>query len=177
MMRKENMSYKLALSGLLIAVATVCGTFSIPILGARVSPIQHFINVVSAITLGPAFSVGNAFIASLIRNILGTGSILAFPGSMVGALLAGLLYKKFGSAILAVFGEVFGTGIIGAVLAYPLATLVLGKEASVFLYVAPFLSSCIVGSILAYTLVSIPIIKETLGINNKRVLKKKKIFS
>lgn len=176
-MRKENLTYKLALSGLLIAVATVFGTFSIPVLGARISPIQHFINVVSAVTLGPVFPILNAFIASLIRNILGTGSLLAFPGSMIGALLAGLLYKKFKSTFLAVIGEVIGTGIIGAMLAYPVASLFLGKEGSLFLYIVPFSSSCIVGAICAYMLISIPIIKKTLGIYEKKLIEDKKLIN
>ena len=56
------------------------------------------------------------------------GSILAFPGSMVGVFLAAILYKKFKKVEIAVVGEVIGTGIIGALLAYPLAAFVLGKE-------------------------------------------------
>lgn len=141
------------------------GTFSIPILGAKVSPVQHFINVVSGITLGPVFAVGNAFVSSLLRNILGTGSLLAFPGSMIGALLAGLIYKKFKSPLGAVIGEVIGTGILGAMLAYPIASLVLGKESSLFLYIAPFSSSCIFGAIIAYMFINIPAIKSVLRIN------------
>ena len=35
-----------------------------------------------------------AFITSLIRVLMRTGTLLAFPGSMCGALLAGLMYKK-----------------------------------------------------------------------------------
>ncbi len=160
--RKNNLTYKLALSGLFIGIATILGTFSIPILGAKVSPVQHFINVVSGITLGPVFAVGNAFVASLIRNILGTGSLLAFPGSMIGALLAGLIYKKFRSPLGAVIGEVIGTGTLGAMLAYPVASLLLGKEASLFLYIAPFSSSCILGAIIAYMFISVPAIKSIL---------------
>lgn len=164
MNRKNNLTYKLALSGLLIGIATILGTFSIPILGAKVSPVQHFINVISGITLGPAFAVGNAFVASLLRNILGTGSLLAFPGSMIGALLAGLIYKKFKSSLGAVIGEVIGTGILGAILAYPVASLILGKESSLFLYIVPFSSSCIVGAIIAYMFMSVPAIKSVLGV-------------
>ena len=43
--------------------------------------------------LGPAWSVGVAFCASVIRNLTGLGSLMAFPGSMVGALCCGLMYK------------------------------------------------------------------------------------
>ena len=51
------------------------------------------INVLSAILLGPWYALIQAFLSSLIRNVLGMGTLFAFPGSMFGALLAGLLYK------------------------------------------------------------------------------------
>ena len=159
---KSEATRKLVLSGILIAIATVLGTFSIPILGAKASPIQHLINVISGVTLGPVYGLLCAFVSSLLRNILGTGSILAFPGSMVGVLLAGLLYKKFKKVELAVIGEVVGTGIIGALLAYPLAAFVLGREVALFVYIAPFSLSSIIGSIIAYIILKIKVIREFL---------------
>lgn len=175
MNKKSNLTYKLVLSGLLIAIATIFGTFSIPILGARISPVQHFINVVSAITLGPAFAVINAFCASFLRNIFGTGSLLAFPGSMIGAFLAGILYKKFKSPLLSVIGEVVGTGIIGALVAYPIASLFLGKEGALFIYIVPFTLSSFAGAIMAYILISVPSIKKILHIDKEEKLKEKVI--
>ena len=165
-MKEKSKAQKLALSGVLIGIAVIFGTFSIPIGVAKISPVQHFINVVGAITLGPIYALANAFIASLIRNMLGTGSLLAFPGSMVGALLAGILYKQFKKSGAAVIGEIIGTGVIGAMLAYPVASIVLGKEAALFVYVTPFTLSCTVGSIVAYCFLKVPVIKKTL-INNQ----------
>ena len=159
---KSEATRKLVLSGILIAIATVLGTFSIPILGAKASPIQHLINVISGVTLGPVYGLLCAFVSSLLRNILGTGSILAFPGSMVGVLLAGLLYKKFKKVELAVIGEVVGTGIIGALLAYPLSAFVLGREVALFVYIVPFSLSSIVGSLIAYIILKIKVIREFL---------------
>ena len=159
---KSEATRKLVLSGILIAIATVLGTFSIPILGAKASPIQHLINVISGVTLGPVYGLLCAFVSSLLRNILGTGSILAFPGSMVGVLLAGLLYKKFKKVELAVIGEVVGTGIIGALLAYPLAAFVLGREVALFVYIVPFSLSSIIGSIIAYIILKIKVVREFL---------------
>ena len=46
-------------------------------------------------------------------------------------------------------GEVVGTGILGAILAYPVATLIMGREAALFGFVVPFLVSTIGGSIIA----------------------------
>ena len=159
---RENTTKKIVLSGILIAIATVLGTFSIPILGAKASPIQHFVNVIAGVSLGPIYGVACAFISALIRNILATGSILAFPGSMVGVFFAGILYKKFKKIEFAVIGEVIGTGIIGAMLAYPLAAFVLGKEVALFVYIVPFSISAILGSIMAYIVLKIKVIREFL---------------
>lgn len=164
MNKEKNLTYKLVLSGLLIGISVLFGTFSIPIFGAKISPIQHFVNVISGITLGPWFALLNAFSASLIRNILGTGSLLAFPGSMVGAVFAGLFCITFKNMFAAVIGEFIGTGIIGAILAYPVASLLLGKEASLFIYIIPFSSSCLVGAILAYVFLKVSSINKILVI-------------
>ena len=161
-MKGKSKAQKIALSGVLIGIAVIFGTFSIPIGGAKISPIQHFVNVVGAITLGPVYALLNAFATSIIRNIMGTGSFLAFPGSMVGAMLAGILYKKFRKPIIAVIGEVIGTGILGALLAYPIATIFLGKEVALFAYIIPFTMSCSVGSMIAYFFIKIPIIRRIL---------------
>jgi len=129
---------KLALSGLLVAVAVVGSTFSFPVGVSKCAPVQHMVNVLGGILLGPWYAVGVAFVTSCIRILSGTGTLLAFPGSMVGALLCGLLYKKFGNTLSAVIGEVIGTGVFGAILAYPIATLFLAKQAAMFVFVIPF---------------------------------------
>ena len=154
---------KIVLCGILIAIATVLGSFSIPIPGgAKAAPIQHFINVISAVVLGPVYGLACAFTSSLLRNILGVGSLLAFPGSMVGVVLAGILYKRFNKVEFAVIGEVIGTGIIGALLAYPIAAFIMGKEAALFLYIIPFTTSSVVGSIIAYIILKIKAVKDIL---------------
>ena len=72
------------------------------------------------------------------------------------------VYKKFKKIEFAVIGEVIGTGIIGAMLAYPLAAFVLGKEVALFVYIVPFSISAILGSIMAYILLKIKVIREFL---------------
>ncbi len=140
---------KLACAGLLVALGVVCSAFYIPIGASKCFPVQHMVNVLAGVLLGPAYSVGMAFATSLIRVLTGTGSLLAFPGSMVGALLCGLLYRFTQKLPLAFVGEVFGTGVLGALAAYPLATLVLGQEAALFAYVLPFAVSSLGGSALS----------------------------
>ena len=91
---KEKNIRKLTIAGVLVAVAVVGSLFSIPVFGAKCSPVQHMVNVLGAVLLGPGYAVGMAFAAALIRNLLGLGSLLAFPGSMIGALLCGVSYAK-----------------------------------------------------------------------------------
>lgn len=160
--KSKYMTKKLVISGVLVALATILGTFSIPVLGAKAAPIQHLINVIAAVTLGPLYGVSCAFISSLLRNILATGSILAFPGSMVGVFLASILYKKFKKVEMAIIGEVIGTGIIGALLAYPLAAFILGKEVALFVYIIPFSLSSIVGSVIAYIILKLNTLRNFL---------------
>ena len=145
---------KMTLAGIFAALAVVGSMFQIPVLGSKCAPMQHFINIMGAVFLGPGYALFAAFASSLIRNILGLGTLLAFPGSMCGALLAGLLYKYSKALPLAYAGEVFGTGIIGGLLAYPVAAYLLGNETAVFAFVAPFLISTCGGTILAAVLVT-----------------------
>ena len=144
---------KTAVSGMLVALAVSLSTFSIPIGASKCFPIQHLANVLAAVFLGPMYGVGAAFGTSLLRNLMGTGSLLAFPGSMIGAFLAAVLYRKTGKTLAAYGGEVFGTGIIGGMLCYPVATFLMGKEAAVFAYVLPFLMSTLCGTIMAAILI------------------------
>ena len=89
---KKSYIKKIALTAVFAALAVVGSFVSFPVFGAKCAPVQHFINIICAVILGPAYGVAAAFVSSLIRNLLGLGTLLAFPGSMVGALLAGLLY-------------------------------------------------------------------------------------
>src|SRR5699024_7357322 len=115
---------------------------------------QQAINVMAGVLLGPGPAVIIAFMISLLRMMLGLGTILAFPGSMVGAFLAGILYKKTGRHSLAATGEGVGTGVIGALFAVPFAALFLGDAVGAFVFIPPFLVSSISGSLLGWILVS-----------------------
>lgn len=143
---------KLALAGVLCAVAVVGSMFSFPVFGSKCAPVQHMVNVLCAVLLGPWYGVAVAFVASLLRNLLGLGSLMAFPGSMCGALLCGIVYHKTKNLLATLAGEVFGTGIIGGLLAWPVAVFLMGKAAgdiAFYAYVVPFLVSTVGGSIIA----------------------------
>ena len=149
----DTRTRKLTLAGILVAVAVLGGLFSFPVLGSRCAPVQHLVNILAAVFLGPVWAVGVAFAASLLRNIAGLGSLMAFPGSMIGALACGLAYhytKRLGITCIA---EALGTGILGALAAYPVAVFLMGlTPASYTVYIVPFLLSTGAGSILAYVL-------------------------
>ncbi|MDY3929679.1 MAG: energy coupling factor transporter S component ThiW [Clostridia bacterium] len=141
---------KLVTAGLLIALAVVGSTISFPVLGSKCSPVQHMVNVIAAVALGPWYGIAMAFIASVIRIAFGLGTFMAFPGSMCGALLAGILYKVFKKLPFACIGELFGTSVIGGLLAYPVAYFIMGNESAVlFGYIIPFLISSAGGTIIA----------------------------
>lgn len=155
-MNETNKTKKLALAGVLTALAVVGSFLSVPVAGSKCAPVQHMVNILAAVTLGPGWGVGIAFCASLLRNILGLGSLMAFPGSMVGALCCGLVYKKCKVLSLTCPAEAIGTGILGGIAAYPVARFLMGAApAGLFVYVIPFLISTVAGSILAFILISI----------------------
>ncbi|WP_097026821.1 energy coupling factor transporter S component ThiW [Clostridium peptidivorans] len=147
---------KLTFSALLIAMGVLLSNLIyIPIGTSRCFPIQHLINVLSAVMFNSYIGVGIAFCISVIRNILGTGSIMAFPGSMIGAFLAVLFYRKGKKIIYAFLGEVIGTGVIGALLCYPISKLILGKDVAALFYVIPFSISSVGGALIAYVVLTI----------------------
>ena len=96
----------------LVAIGVALSPFtSIPIGIAKINPTQHFVNVVGAILLGPWWAAGIALIIGMLRNALGTGTLLAFPGGMIGAFLAGWVYWFSRNIYLGALGEVMGTGL------------------------------------------------------------------
>ena len=144
---------KLTLTAIFAAIAVVGSLFSFPVFGSKCAPIQHLVNILCAVTVGPWWGLAQAFTASVIRNLLGLGSPLAFPGSMCGALLGGLLYRYGKKLPFAYLGEVLGTGILGGMLSYPVAYFVMGNQAAaIFTFVVPFLISTCGGTILAIVL-------------------------
>ncbi|WNB93988.1 energy coupling factor transporter S component ThiW [Bacillus sp. NEB1478] len=137
----------------MMAMFVAIGTLSshllwIPAGAAKAFPVQHAINVIAGVILGPLPAVVIAFAIGLLRNILGVGSLLAFPGGMIGACLAGYFYKKRKSLLSAAIGEWIGTGIIGALVAVPIASIFLGAKTGAFFFILPFLTSSFAGGLI-----------------------------
>ena len=155
-MRTNDATKRIALAGVLTAIAVVGSMLSFPVAGSKCAPVQHMVNILAAVTLGPWWGVGIAFAASLLRNILGLGSLMAFPGSMVGALCCGLMYMGTRELAPTCVAEALGTGILGGIAAYPVAKFLMGAEpVGLFVYVVPFLVSTVAGSILAFALITV----------------------
>lgn len=154
-MKKQNVR-KLCMAGILCAVAVVGSLFSVPVFGSKCAPVQHMVNILSAVLLGPWYGVGVAFCASLIRNLMSLGSLLAFPGSMFGALLCGVVYWKTKNTWMTYAAEVFGTAILGGLAAYPIAVFLMGQpagEIAFYAYIIPFLISTAGGAVLSAVIV------------------------
>lgn len=161
-MRKTQ---KLTMTAMFIAIGTLTShAFFIPLGITKVFPMQHFINVLSAVLLGPYYAVAQALCVSILRNLMGTGSIFAFPGSMIGAFFAAFLFMKTRKIYMAFVGEVVGTGFIGAIASYPIATLLLGKEASLFGFIPAFIVSSLAGAAFGYVILTI-FLRKTGGVN------------
>jgi energy coupling factor transporter S component ThiW len=119
----------------------------------RMAPFQHFINVIAAVFLGPFWGFVCALMTGLMRMILNGSTILAVVGAVVGAFLSGLLYKITQKLIWAVIGEVIGTGILSAIIAFPIMRTFYGlPDTSVFTYIPFFIPSSMMGACLGYIL-------------------------
>ena len=139
----------LAYSVALAALAVALSPLSIPTGIAKVSPSQHFINVIAGALIGPWWGLAVAIVTSLIRNALGLGTPLAFPGSIFGVVLAGLAYRYSRNIYLTALGEVIGTGLIGATIgAVLVAPYLMGKDIALSVLILPFLLSSVAGAIL-----------------------------
>lgn len=121
---------------------------------AKAYPVQHAVNVIAGVLLGPIPAVIAAFITALVRNLMGTGSLLAFPGGMIGAFLAGYLYKKMKRTWGAAAGEIIGTGIIAPLVAVPYAKLLMGTTVGAFFFIPPFIVSSVSGAVIGSILVA-----------------------
>ncbi len=135
---------------ILVAIGVAISPFSsIPIGIAKINPAQHFVNVVGAVLLGPWWAAGIALIIGVLRNALGTGTLLAFPGGMIGAFLAGIAYRYSRNIYLGALGEIIGTGVFGAMVsALMVAPVLMGKTMALGALVIAFSGSTIAGSII-----------------------------
>lgn len=148
-MRNSKNLLKMITLSMLIALGVVIS----PILRVEgMCPMAHFINIVCSVFLGPWYSLLCATLIGIIRMITMGIPPLALTGAIFGAFLSGVCYRlSKGRILFAVIGEIIGTGIIGAIMSYPVMTFFWGKEGLSWLFYVPsFICGTLIGGSIAY---------------------------
>lgn len=141
---------KTAYAVVLVAIGVALAPYtSFPIGIAKVNPTQHFVNVLAAVLLGPWWAVLTAAVIAVLRNAMGVGTLLAFPGGMIGAFLGGIAFRVVHRTWAAAAGEIIGTGGIAPVVsALLVAPFLMGKAIPLLALVPSFLFSTVAGALL-----------------------------
>lgn len=148
-MKRKSDLLKMVMLSMMVALGVVIS----PILRIEgMCPMAHFINIVCAVLLGPWYALLCATLIGIIRMMLMGIPPLALTGAVFGAMLSGILYRiSKGKLLCAVIGEVIGTGIIGAIVSYPVMTFIYGKAGLTWLFYVPlFVCGTLIGGTIAY---------------------------
>lgn len=138
---------------LMLAMMVAMGVVISPILRIEgMCPMAHFINILCSVLLGPWYSLLCATLIGVIRMFFMGIPPLALTGAVFGAILSGVFYRASkGKLICAVIGEVIGTGIVGAILSYPVMTFIWGRTGLTWMFYVPsFISGTLIGGIIAF---------------------------
>ncbi len=141
---------KLVLTGIFAALPVVLSFVpgAIPAAGARLLPWQHMTNAIAGVMVGPWYAALAATIAAILRNYLGVGTLLAFPGGIPGALLVGFAYMIWRRPWVGLL-EPLATGFIGATVgALLVAPALMGRAIPLATLLPAFLASSVPGAIL-----------------------------
>ena len=170
-MEKDKKVLRLVFLAMMIGLGVVIS----PILRIEgMCPMAHLINIVCAVLLGPWYALLCATLIGIIRMTLMGIPPLALTGAVFGATLSGLLYRySKGKLWAAVVGEIIGTGVIGAIVSYPIMAFVLGRAGlSWFFYVPLFFTGTLIGGSIAFLLLMaltrqkvLRELQEKLGVN------------
>ena len=148
-MTKSKKLLKMLVLSMLVALGVVIS----PILRVEgMCPMAHFINIVCSVFLGPWYSLLCATLIGIIRMATMGIPPIALTGAIFGAFLSGVFYRiSKGKIIFAVLGEIIGTGIIGAIISYPVMNFIWGKEGLSWLFYVPsFICGTLIGGSIAY---------------------------
>lgn len=148
-MNKKSGLIKMTFLAMMVAIGVVIS----PILRVEgMCPMAHLINIVCSVMMGPWYSLLCAVLIGIIRMMFMGIPPLALTGAVFGAFLSGVLYRASGGRmIFAVIGEVIGTGIIGAMVSYPVMAFLMGRGGlSVMFYVPSFICGTLIGGSVAF---------------------------
>ena len=133
--------YRMVLAAMFACLAFVLNTF---VYFPAMAPFQHFVDVIAAVTLGPWYACAAAFICGILRMLSGR-TVQAVTGAVFGPILGGLLYRRFHSLWAAALGEVIGTGIIGAMVSYPVMEILMGRTGLSWMFYVPAVMGAAMG--------------------------------
>lgn len=145
---------RLVFMSMMIALGVVIS----PILRVEgMCPMAHLINITCAVLLGPLEAFVCALLIGIIRMAVMGIPPLAITGAIFGAALSGILYRAFkGRLFFACLGEVIGTGIIGALVSYPVMALLWGRSDLTWMFYVPsFIAGTLIGGTIAFILLSV----------------------
>ncbi len=136
-----------------MAMLVAIGVVISPLLRVEgMCPMAHLINITAAVLLGPVDAFLVAVMIGVIRmSVMGIPP-LALTGAVFGATLSGILYKASkGKIWAAVLGEIIGTGVIGAIVSYPVMAFICGREGLGWLFYVPsFICGTLIGGSIAF---------------------------
>lgn len=132
-------------TAMMAGIAFVLNTF---VYFPAMAPFQHCVNVIAVAFLGPWYGCVAAFICGALRMMSGR-TIQAIIGAVFGPIIGGILYRRTKNLYLLALGEIFGTGVVGALAVYPFMRIFYNLEAVEWYYYVPFYTpSAIVGAIM-----------------------------
>ena len=150
MMEKERVHiFRMVMLAMMVAIGVVISQI-LRIEG--MCPTAHLINIVCSVLMGPWYSLLCATLIGIIRMMFMGIPPLALTGAVFGAFLSGVFYRLSGGRIIcAVLGEIFGTGIIGSMVSYPVMAFLMGRDGlNAFFYTPMFIGATVMGGTAAY---------------------------
>jgi energy coupling factor transporter S component ThiW len=161
-LKKETIHVrKLAAFAVFTALAIAISPFTVFVVsGSKANPTQHMTNAILGVLLGPMWAVLAAVVVGTVRNMLGIGTLFAFPGGIPGGLIVGSVYwvlRRFkrGERIrmMSALSEPIGTLLIGVPIALFIFAPWTGQPiANSLVFVAGWALSCIPGSVIGFTI-------------------------
>lgn len=141
---------RVALGAVLTALTVSLSTFYIPLGTTKCFPAQHMVNGVAGVLLGPWYAAVMAIATGTIRNMLGLGTLYAYPGGIPGALVVGLVHRYLLKDDLAALSEPVGTVAVGATLSALVLAPMQGHNLTLYFFWAAFAASSVPGAFLGY---------------------------
>lgn len=137
----------------MLAMMVAIGVVISPILRVEgMCPMAHLINITVSVLMGPWYSLLCAVMIGVIRMLFMGIPPLALTGSCLRCV--SLRQFSTGYPVESCFclaGEIIGTGIIGAIVSYPVMTYLVGRTGLTWMFYVPsFIGGTLIGGAIAY---------------------------